>query len=122
MNFFRRKWVIEVIGIVAVSGLIWFVGPLVAIGGNVPLETESSRWLLILTVIVLWALNILRRYLVARRNNQKMIEDLSALESSETLVSDTSEDEIEILNKDFKEALGILKESRSKGLQGLQYL
>ena len=37
MNFFRRKWVIEVIGIVAVSGLIWFVGPLVAIGGNVPL-------------------------------------------------------------------------------------
>lgn len=121
-NFFKNTWVIQSIGLIAVSALIWFVGPLVSIGGNTPLETEASRGMTILAVLILWGLNHLRRYLIATRNNRRMIQDLTGPGSEADLLSQASEEEIGILSRNFEEALDVLKKNRSKGLRGRQYL
>ncbi|MGH8550951.1 MAG: type VI secretion system membrane subunit TssM [Methylococcales bacterium] len=81
-----------------------------------------SRLLTILVLLILSGLIILRRHLVATRNNRKMIQDLAAPESETSLLSQASEEEIGILSKNFEEALGVLKKIRSKGLKGGQYL
>jgi type VI secretion system protein ImpL len=44
--FFKNKWVIQLLGIIALSLLIWFFGPLIAVAGRVPLETDfPACWL-----------------------------------------------------------------------------
>lgn len=121
-NFFKNTWVIQLIGLIAISALVWFVGPLISIGDTTPLVTESSRLLTILCILILWGLNILRRHLVATRSNRNMIRDLAAPESETSLLSRASDEEIGILSKNFEEALGVLKKNRSKGLKGGQYL
>lgn len=106
----------------AISALVWFIGPLIAIDGKAPLETELSRFLTILVLFIFWGLNILRCHWVARRNNQKMIQDLAAPETESSQLSESSEEEIGILSRDFEEALDVLKKTRPKGAKGRQYL
>ncbi|MCI0654474.1 MAG: type VI secretion system membrane subunit TssM, partial [Methylococcaceae bacterium] len=121
-KFFRKPWLIRLIGILAISALVWFIGPLISIDGTVPLETELSRLLTILVLLVVWGLNALRRHLLAKRNNRKLIQALAAPESESSLLSSASEEEIGILRKNFEEALEVLRKNRSKGLKGQQTL
>ncbi len=43
IEFFKNKWVIQLIGIIALSLLIWFFGPLIAFAGHVPLAIRFRQ-------------------------------------------------------------------------------
>ena len=58
IEFFKKKWVIQLLGIIALSLLIWFVGPLIAVAGHVPLESDTLRWVVILAIVVVWAVRV----------------------------------------------------------------
>ena len=119
IGFFKKKWVVQLIGIVAVCALIWFFGPLVSIGESIPLESGMSRFVTLSVIVVLWGLNLLRVELAAKKNNEQMLADISG--ASEEL-SSASDEEIGILSKDFSEAMEVLKRSHSKGKGDKQYL
>ena len=76
IEFFKNKWVIQLLGIIALSVLIWFVAPLIAIAGSVPLASEVARLVLILIIVLLWGLNIVRIQWQANRANAQMAADL----------------------------------------------
>jgi len=42
-------------GVLVASTLVWFVGPLIAIGGSVPLAGEPARWIAIAVLVALAA-------------------------------------------------------------------
>ncbi len=120
INFFKRKWVIQFIGIVAVCLLIWYVGPLISIADVDLLGSEMSRMLTMLAIVVLWGLNNLRTQITASRNDQQMIDGLAAADSD--LLDQVSDEKIDHLSKDFDTALSLLKQSRAKSSRGNQFL
>ena len=62
IEFFKNRVVISVIGLIAISLLIWFVGPLIKFGENnsAPLGSAVARLIIIMIILVAWGLNNLR--------------------------------------------------------------
>jgi type VI secretion system protein ImpL len=122
IEFFKNKWVIQLLGIIALSLLIWFFGPLIAIAGHVPLATELARLLVILVMILLWVVCNLYIQLKANRANAQMANDLIApSDSGNSPLTKESDAEISMIAKNFDEALQTLKKG-AKNAQGKNYL
>ena len=119
MSFFKNKWVIEGIGIVVFAILIWFVGPLIAIAGSAPLESEFSRGLTILLVVLLWLSYRVTIWILSRKREQQLISDLSAGSAGESSAA-IAASEVDALQKGFDEALTLLKTTPGKA--GRQYI
>ena len=65
---FMIRWVIPVLGLIALSLIIWFVGPLLDV-----LVPEGRRWALIVLVFALWVAYRVFRIIQARRQaNREM--------------------------------------------------
>lgn len=122
IDFFKKKWVIELIGLLLLSVLIWFVGPLVAIAGNVPLESETSRIITIVVFFCFWLIyRLMVRMLNAKRERQLMA-DLNGNNNVGQDSASASSAELEVLTRGFDEALSLLKASRNKQRGNQQFL
>ena len=123
-DFFKKKWVIQLIGIIALSLLIWFFGPLISIAGNIPLETVLARLIAILVIILIWVGYQLFVQIHAKRANASMVNELITSKSSADAlqVSQESAEEVATLGQNFDAALQLLKQSKSKSSQGSQHL
>ena len=122
IGFFRNRWVISVIGLLAISILVWFIGPLISIAGSTPLASEVSRLVAILVVVVLWGLNNLRIQMQVNKSNAQMIGGMTepVMDSSSNAVADQSAEEVGVLRERFDEALQVLKKTaRKKGGAGI---
>lgn len=80
----KQRWVLSLIGLIALALLIWFGGPLIAIAGSVPLGSPVVRLLVILIVFVIWGLNNLRLILKSNKQNNQMIDDIGASQATDT--------------------------------------
>jgi type VI secretion system protein ImpL len=102
--------VIGTIGLLALSAVIWWVGPIVAIGGSAPL---ASVWVRVVILVLLWAVWIGRIAWKAwqrRKTNAALLAGLGAGPSA-------ADKEAQLLAKRFADALTRLKAGR-----GRQYL
>jgi type VI secretion system protein ImpL len=103
--------VIGTIGLLALSAIVWWVGPLVAIGESRPLESLGVR---IGVLVLLWVLWIGRLAWVAwkrRKTNAALLAGMSAGPSA-------SDKEAQVLAQRFNEAVARLKASGSKSWWG----
>ena len=122
IEFFKNKWVIQLIGIIALSLLIWFFGPLIAFAGHVPLATDFVRLLVIFIMAVLWGVINLFIQLKANRANAQMANDLVApADAANTQLAREADSEISTIANNFDEALQKLKKG-AKNAQGKNYL
>ena len=69
-------------GVASALALVWFVGPLVAIGGVAPLAGERARWLAVSAVLVLAATYAVWRAAQAGRNNRRLMDGLAGPDES----------------------------------------
>jgi type VI secretion system protein ImpL len=120
LDFFKRKSVIQIAGMLALSALIWCAGPLVAFAGHVPLAPEFNRLLAILVLVCLWAAYLLFTQARANHTDQRMISELASPPADP--LARTRDDEAADLRRKFEEALLQLKAVRSKSRRGKQYL
>lgn len=97
INLLKNKRTIQSLGVLAFSLLIWFVGPLLAIADHVPFESEFSRIMTIIMIILLWVTYCLVMYLLAKKKNRQFIDGL------------VEGDDLESIEKTFVEALALLK-------------
>jgi type VI secretion system protein ImpL len=121
MMFFKNAWVIELIGILIVSVLIWFVGPLIAIAGVAPLESVAGRIILIAVILVFWLLYRFLKYRLSANRDQQLVAGLTG-NADENNVRAATDHELDTLNKGFVEALALLKSARKKTGSGKQFL
>ncbi len=123
-DFFKKKWVIQLIGVIALSLLIWFFGPLISIAGKIPFETELSRLIAILLIVLLWGGYQLFVQIKANRANARMVNELMGSNGSSDAmqISHESAEEVATLGQNFDAALQVLKQSKNKSSQGRQYL
>lgn len=101
-------------GLVLLSLVIWFIGPLVYIKPYQPLESEAVRWSLIAALFVVWFIKLLLQWWRAKRMNDKLLGQLAKL----TAGRDTSEslspghEEVAELEGRFQEAIQVLSKTR----------
>ena len=114
-----KKWLITLLGVIALSILIWFVGPLLAIAEKIPLASETVRLLSIMFLLLLWGLNNLRIQAQAKKNNEQLIDELK--QDSKKNNDNISDEEVKILGERFADAMNVLKRS-SNNKRGKQYI
>lgn len=118
--FFTNKWVIQFLGLLAFSILIWLAGPLIAIAGSAPLESELVRILVIAALFVFWVIYRLIMQIKAGNTEKQLVEQLVANDADQVAMA--SADEVDMLRKGFEEALTVLKQSRTEAKSGSQYI
>jgi type VI secretion system protein ImpL len=91
-------------GLLALAALIWWVGPLIAIGERHPLDSPWERGLVIGLLFLGFALVAGVRAWRRRRANAAMMQELSPGGSA-------ADREAEVLSKRFAEALQVLEDS-----------
>ena len=112
----RQKWLITLIGLLALSAIVWFAGPLIAISGSVPLASPIVRLLVIFALFLLWGLNNLRLQLKANKANNQLMEDLGGPPDQQDSFDDSqSKEEFELLRERFAQATDVLKNAKLGG-------
>ncbi|MGY4828944.1 type VI secretion system membrane subunit TssM [Sphaerotilaceae bacterium SBD11-9] len=114
-----NPWVLLVLGLLALSLLVWIVGPLVAIGDWRPLDGVTARLVFIGLIVLLIVARNLFKLWSSRKKNDKVVNQLLAPAAA----SDPADGEIKTLNERFTQALQTLKtaqfEQPKTGLAGL---
>lgn len=123
-QFLTQKWIVSLVGIIALIVLIWLGGPYLGIGDSRPLSSPFNRLLATLIVVVGWGLNNLRLRFKATKANAQMIDNLVASPAAASEVApDASAEEVALLRDRFGKALAHLKQTGLRGrLFGKQYL
>lgn len=118
--FFTNKWVIQFLGLAAISCLIWLAGPLIAVAGHVPLESELARIMVILGLFVGWIIFRLIMQIRAGSAEKQLVQQMVAPEVDH--IAAASADEVDTLRKGFEEAMAVLKQSRSASKSDSQFI
>lgn len=129
-KIFFNKWVLSAFGLIALSLLIWFVGPLIAIAEWEPLTSEISRLLSIMIIILIWAIITIIMIIRSQKTNNKVVEDIldsgdqkeELQERDLTQASEQASSEAEVLKKRMNDALNTLKSSKLHKKQKLYQL
>ena len=105
------RGLLMLLGLVALCLVIWFAGPLVAIGDYVPLSAEATRIVLIALLLGTILIVTLIRHWLAWRANRKIIKSLLDSETLGALTDQRSSGEVEIIRDRFEDAMRALEEA-----------
>jgi type VI secretion system protein ImpL len=97
--------VLATLGVVALIALVWFVGPLLAIGASRPLESVLSRSLAIALIVLALVARFVWRAVKRRRANAALLQGVAAGPSA-------SDKELATLQERFTQAIDTLQSSR----------
>ena len=106
---FITRWVIPVLGLIALSLIIWFIGPLLNV-----LQPAWTRWTLIVVLFALWLGWRLFCLLRERQQERKVLDSLAAQTPPDAASVATAE-ELATLRQRMDEALALLKKARLGG-------
>lgn len=106
---FITRWVIPLLGLIALSLIIWFIGPLLN-----ALQPAWTRWTLIVLLFALWLGWRLFCLLRERQQERKVLDGLAAQAAPDAASVATAE-ELATLRQRMDEALALLKKARLGG-------
>lgn len=106
---FVIRWVIPLLGLIALSLIIWFIGPLLE-----ALVPEGRRWGLIIFIFAVWIAYRVFRIIQARRHAAKVLQSLAA-DTPPDPDSVATAEELASLRQRMDEALALLKKAKLGG-------
>ncbi|MBK8335687.1 MAG: type VI secretion system membrane subunit TssM [Sterolibacteriaceae bacterium] len=124
----KKRLFLSLLGLTAAAALVWFGGPLLAIGGRAVLDGEIARLVVILVFVMTWTLVVLRRALVAKKTDEQIARGIGAATESKAISSDQYDatkplhEQVGILEERFREAVDVLRSSRKSGATNLYEL
>jgi type VI secretion system protein ImpL len=121
-GFLTNRWVLSVLGIIFLCLFIWYIGQLLSFGSWMPLGNDTTRLVFICLVIALWAGINIFKVIRQKRTNQNIIDSLAGGSTATNYATAASQDEVQVLQDRFKQALATLKKSRLGGRGGPRYL
>ncbi|WP_406828466.1 type VI secretion system membrane subunit TssM [Microbulbifer sp. ARAS458-1] len=119
-NFFANKWVLGLIGLIALSLLIWFGAEYIKFGSENATLSKGVRIAIIVFMFALWIVWNLAQWLVERRQNQALIEGIEASQDEAPGDPDQerSQEELQALSERFRDAMQVLRKARFRSAQG----
>lgn len=111
-----NRWTLTMLGLIAISMLIWYAGPLIAFADYVPLESETNRVILVALVIGFYTAKIIWVFIKSKNLNMRFMEGLLQQPSVRKDTSNhAGSEEITLLNERFENAISRLKDTHLKG-------
>jgi len=110
---FAVRWLVPILGLIALSLVIWFLGPLLAFGSYEPMASATVRWVLIVLLFAVWIGFRVLRVVQARRNAAKVMQGLVAVAPDAATVA--TAEELATLKQRMNEALELLKRAKLGG-------
>ena len=118
LRFFINPIVVSIFGLLLVSLLIWFGGPLIKFGEDnaAPLGEPMVRLMVIMAILVLWGLNNLRVQIQENKSNQNLVDDLEKNQAEQANIEGgQAAEEIQQLGERFNQAMLTLKKLKFYG-------
>jgi type VI secretion system protein ImpL len=115
-----KPWALALLGILLLSLVLWFEGPLLAFNGNEPLAAPSARFYCMVVLLLLWACWFGFKALMVHRANQRLLASLAGDDQPASVRE--SAQEVAVLTQRMQQALEVLRKSASGKRQGGQYL
>lgn len=110
-----NRWTLTILGLVALSALIWFAGPLLALADYRPLESSTSRFIFIASIISFYIGKLVWNFIKAKNLNTRFMDGLLRQVSSQpTSPESPGAEAVALLRKRFEEAIAILKKTNLK--------
>ncbi|MES2088581.1 MAG: type VI secretion protein IcmF/TssM N-terminal domain-containing protein, partial [Pseudomonadota bacterium] len=100
---------LAVLGLLALSAIIWWVGPLIAIGSARPLESGVVRLVLILSLFALLIARVAFAAWQRKRTNAALVQGMTGGPSA-------SDREVATLNERFTQAMGVLQTTGKRSM------
>jgi type VI secretion system protein ImpL len=112
----RSRWLTTLLGVLLLGLVVWFFGPLLAVGITRPLETELARGGVIGACLLAWLAWNLTHVWHARKRDKALVDGVAAeqVDPSEA----ASAEEVALLGGRLREALHALKRARLGGRSG----
>lgn len=119
-SWFFNRYVLEFLGLIVVSLIIWFIGPLVFIQPYQPLGSPVVRGWAISVLFMLWIARIALQIWRARRMNERLMNGIARLTASreDKSVPQPGAEEVAELEARFQEAIGTLGKTRFGQTEG----
>ena len=119
-RFFFNKTTLVLLGLVLLSLVVWFIGPLVYIKPYQPFASEAVRWSIIAAIFAIWLLRLLLRWWRAKAMNNRLMGQLAKFTAASTddKVEQPGQAEIKELEGRFKEAVQVLSKTRFGQTEG----
>jgi type VI secretion system protein ImpL len=114
MDGLKKPVVVSLLGVMAVSFVLWFEGPLFAFNGHVPLGSAASRRTLIALLILCWAIYWGARALKGRLAGSNFVRSLvaeatQAANRAPSEAKKATDADVAILRERFEDALRTLR-------------
>ncbi|CAH0351008.1 type VI secretion system membrane subunit TssM [Aquabacterium sp. CECT 9606] len=100
---------LAVLGLLALSAIVWWVGPLIAIGESRPFDSMWVRVAIIAVLFLLLAAKVAYGAWQRKRTNAALVQGMTGGPSA-------SDREVATLNERFTQAMGVLQTSRKPSL------
>lgn len=110
-----NRWTMAVLGLLLISLVIWFGGPLLALGDYRPFDSSTARWIAIAVVWGFYLGRLVWRRLKAKTNNARLFDTLLRQEPAKSAQDAPGAEEIATLGNRFEEAMKILSRARLGG-------
>jgi len=121
--FFKHRFVLSFIGILALSLVIWFGLDYIKFGADNHTVAMSTRILLIVLLFGIWLTHLITVQLLDRRRNGQMLEGIQSAPAAAAPGEDPrSREEQQQLAKRFGDAVQLLRKTRFKGANGSRAL
>ncbi len=117
------RWIIRLIGVLAVLLLIWLGGPMLALGETKPLDTVYSRFIATILFVLVWGANILWKKFKSSQINAQLIANLIRPPKAEAEPENlAASEDVSAIRNNFSNALSVLKKTTFRGNEGAQHL
>jgi type VI secretion system protein ImpL len=116
-SFINFRTLVRLIAFALIALFIWYAGPYFAFGSYHPLEPETSRYIAIALVFVLWLLLAVMRWLRAKGASDKLVAAISQVRPEKERPSA----EAVKLRERFEEAVAALKQRGGRSLYELPW-
>jgi type VI secretion system protein ImpL len=115
LGWIFNRWTMAIFGLLAISLVIWYGGPLLALGEYRPLETSTARWIAIALVVGIYLGRIAWRAFKARATNSKLFDTLLRQAPAKLAVEVPGAEEVATLSSRFEDAMKVLKQAKLGG-------
>ncbi|MEQ1778168.1 MAG: type VI secretion system membrane subunit TssM [Nitrosomonas sp.] len=110
LKMFFNPWTMTILGLTAISALIWFAGPLIAFAEYYPLASDRHRTILIGLIFIFYISKLTWKFIKSRKQNVRFMEGLlQQVSVSQNSGSPAGSEEVAVLQKRFEEAVAVLK-------------
>jgi type VI secretion system protein ImpL len=118
-SFLFNRTVLVLLGLVLLSLMVWYIGPIVAIGSVRPLEPELTRWLVIGVIFAVYLIRMVIRWWRQKNINGRLLSQLAKVQESRELDPKApGAEEVVELRKRFEDAIKTLKKTSFHAAKG----